>query len=127
MKIKKAIALCLGAISAITLTACSDAMVADHNLSWDADNFKIPRRVVFINGITDKYLLSVEGYCNINDQEHQLETVCKVGEGEYKKHFLGRSNNVTYVVEQLDPAKVSTGHYKLVFKPSTIVPELEIR
>lgn len=127
MKIKKTIALCLGAISAITLTACSDAMVADQNLSWDADNFKIPRRVVFINGITDKYLLSVEGYCNINDQEHQLETVCKIGEGEYKKHFLGRSDNVTYVVEQLDPAKVSTDHYKLVFKPSTIVPELEIR
>ena len=58
------------------------------------------RRVVFLNGITDTYLLSIEGLCSVEDQSKQLEVTCKVGEREYKKHFLGLSDNVTYFAEQ---------------------------
>ena len=52
---------------------------------------------------------------------------CKTGKGKYKKHFLGLSDNVSYFVEQLDSSKVSTSHYKVVFKPSVIVPDIEER
>ena len=64
------------------------------------------RRVVFVNGITDKYLLSIEGLCSITKDKYdaQLEVTCKTGDGEYKKHYLGISDNVTYFVEQMDPA-----------------------
>lgn len=109
-------------ITLVALTGCSKAEVASHNLSRDADQFKIARRIVFINGITDKYLLSIEGYCSIKDANQQLEVTCKVGDG-YKKHFLGLSDNVTYVAEQMDAAKVSTSHYKVLFRPEVIVPE----
>jgi hypothetical protein len=110
------------------LTACSkDADVASENISTAADNFQINRRVVFFNGITDTYLLSIEGFCSINDQGSQLEVTCKVGPNSYKKHFLGRSDNVTYFVEQLESANVSTDHYVVVFKPSVIVPDIEAR
>jgi hypothetical protein len=99
------------------------------NLSREADRFNIPRRVLFINGITDKYLLSIEGYCALgnNDPAGEVTVVCQTGPGLYKKHFLGLSDNVTYMVEQLDAAQVSKDHYKVVFRPETIIPDVEIR
>ena len=110
------------------LSACStDEDVVSQNLSEDADNFKISRRVVFVNGITDEYLLEVQGLCNINDDGGQLEVVCKVGDDQYKKHFLGLSDNVTYFVEQIESAQSSADQYKVTFKPTTILPDVEIR
>lgn len=111
----------------LVLTGCTnDADVASENISKDADNFKVNRRIVAVNGITDKYILSVEGWCNIQDQENQLEVTCKVESG-FKKHFVGLSDNTTYFVEQLDAANVSVDHYKVIFKPSVIVPDIETR
>jgi hypothetical protein len=111
------------------LGACSsDADVASKNLSQQADNFEVPRRIVFINGITDKYLLTIEGYCSLgnSDKSGELTVTCKVG-GGYKKNFLGLSDNVTYLVEQLDPKKVSTDTYEVNFKPQSIIPDIEKR
>ena len=113
-------------LAAVSLAACAnDSETVSHNLSQDADNFKVHRRVVFFNGITDKYLLSIEGYCSITDEGNQLEVTCKVGESTYKKHFLGLSDNVPYFVEQLEPIESDPYHYKVVFKPETIVPDVE--
>ena len=113
-------------LAAVSLAACAnDSETVSHNLSQDADNFKVHRRVVFFNGITDKYLLSIEGYCSITDESNQLEVTCKIGEDTYKKHFLGLSDNVSYFVEQLEPIESDPYHYKVVFKPETIVPDVE--
>lgn len=114
---------------AVSLVGCSDADVASNNLSQDSDNFKIARKIVFYNGITDKYILTIEGFCSIHVDtgENQLEVTCKTGDNEYKKHFLGLSNNVTYFVEQVDGANVSKDHYKVVLKPETVVPGFEVR
>ena len=115
-------------LAAVSLAACAnDSETVSHNLSQDADNFKVHRRVVFFNGITDKYLLSIEGYCSITDEDNQLEVTCKTGEGTYKKHFLGLSDNVSYFVEQLEPIESDPYHYKEVFKPETIAPDVELR
>lgn len=118
------------AASAVALVGCSrDSDVASRNLSHDADNFKIERRVVFFNGITDQYLLEIRGLCSIADipGDQQLEVTCKVGDGEYKKHLLGLSDNVSYFVEQIDGADVSAYNYKVTFKPEAIVPDIELR
>ena len=113
-------------LAAVSLAACAnDSETVSHNLSQDADNFKVHRRVVFFNGITDNYLLSIEGYCSITDEDNQLEVTCKTGEGTYKKHFLGLSDNVSYFVEQLEPIESDPYHYKVAFKPETIVPDVE--
>lgn len=103
--------------------------MASHNVSVAADQFEVMRRVVFFNGITDTYLLTIEGLCSLgnNDPAKELTVTCKVGPSSYKKHFLGLSDNVTYFVEQLDPAKVDTYHYRVTFRPATIVPNLDIR
>lgn len=84
------------------------------------------RRVVFVDGITDKYLLSIEGLCSIT-KDAQLEVTCKTGDGEYKKHYLGISDNVTYFVEQMDPVSVGTYHYKVQFRPEELLPDIDVQ
>jgi hypothetical protein len=117
-------ALCL---AALLLAACdTDADVASRNLSVAAEQFEIDRRVVFLNGITDTYLLSIEGRCSIEDQGNQLEVTCKTGPDAFKKHFLGLSDNVSYFVEQLEPIDVSEYHYRVIFKPEVIVPDIDL-
>ena len=115
--------------AAATLTACyQDAQVASRNISQASDMFEISRRVVFFNGITDKYLLSIEGRCSIDiDRVQVIAVTCKTGEKAYKKHYLGLSDNVSYFVEQQATADVSVYHYRVVFKPQTIIPEVVAR
>lgn len=111
-----------------TLSACSsDADVVSENLSKAADNFEVNRRIVMFNGITDKYLLEIDGPCSIEDDGNQLEVTCKTGPGEYKKHFLGLSDNVSYFVEQGEPVKASANHYRVTFKPQSILPDPDFR
>ncbi|HDR8930472.1 TPA: hypothetical protein QDA84_000465 [Burkholderia vietnamiensis] len=112
------------------LGACTnDADVASQNLSTAADNFQISRRIVFYNGFTGDYILTIEGLCSKDNSstDTKLAIICKTGPNTYKKHFLGLSNNVTYFIEQLDSASASTYHYKVVFKPSVIVPDVSVQ
>lgn len=106
----------------------SDAEVASENLSTAADQFEIDRRIVFFNGITDTYLMTIEGRCSIEADgvDAQLEVTCKVGDDEYKKHFLGLSDNVSYFVEQTKAAEVDVYHYRVIFKPEVIVPNIDV-
>lgn len=113
----------------LTIAGCqTDADVVSANVSKAADQFQIPRRIVFYNGITASYMLTVEGYCSLGnfDSQRELTVTCKVG-GGYKKDFLGLSDNVTYFVEQLDPADVSPDHYTVIFKPETIIPNVVVK
>lgn len=125
-------ALGVGAILALTLSAgaCdSDADVASENLSKDAEDFKIIRRVVFYNSITDTYILTIEGRCSV-EPGATFTVTCKIGDGnaaKYKKHFLGPADNVLWFAEQLDATNVSTSHYKVFFKPSTLVPDVDVK
>lgn len=116
-------------VFALLVLGCSAADVASDNISKAADNFEINRRIVFYNGITDQYILVVEGYCSLSnyDAAGSLSVTCKVGPNEYKKHFLGLSDNVTYFAEQLDPAPANTWNYRVIFRPSTIVPDIELQ
>ena len=112
------------------LAACSDdATIASRNLSKAADMFEIERRVVFINGITGKYLLVIEGRCALKpgQQVKAITVTCKTGPNEYKKHYLGLSDNVTFIVEQLKSKDVSVYHYRVIFKPQVIVPDIDAR
>jgi len=128
MKKKGYIALLLLAITLVA-AGCSQADVASENLSKAADSFEINRRIVFYNGITGEYMLTIEGLCSLgnNDPSGQLTVTCKTGEKKYKKHFLGLSDNVTYFVEQVEDAKADAFHYRVIFKPQTIVPDIDLQ
>lgn len=113
----------------MAMTGCNDADVASRNLSTAADNFEINRRIVFYNGITGEYMLTIEGLCSLGNQDTtgKLSVTCKTSPSSFKKHYLGLSNNVTFFLEQLEPNKVSVYHYRVVFKPSVIIPDIEIK
>lgn len=113
----------------VLLAGCSQADVASSNVSKAADNFEINRRIVFYNGITNEYILIIEGYCSLGnaDAAGSLSVTCKTGANEFKKHFLGLSDNVTYFAEQLEPAPVNVWNYRVIFRPSVIIPDVELQ
>lgn len=116
--------------TAFVLAGCNDADVVSSNISTAADNFQIARRIVFYNGITNEYILVIEGLCSLGKGDsvpRELTVTCKIGPHAYKKHFLGVSDNVTFFAEQIEDADVSAYHYKVIFKPSVIVPDIKLK
>lgn len=122
----KKLIILLVALLSLIVSSCSDADVASQNLRRSAEQFEIYRRVVFYNGITDAYILSVQGYCSIENYNGELEVTIKSDDGTYLKHHLGLSDNVTYFSEQLQASKVSDKRYRVIFKPSIIVPNIDL-
>lgn len=119
-----------GLLGMIALTGCasdSDAKVVDENMRVAADNFELNRRIVFLNVEHSKYELEIQGRCSISDDGNQLEVLCRTGDDEYKKHFLGKAQDFTYFAEQLDSAEASEYHYRVIFKPQTIIPAPELK
>jgi hypothetical protein len=108
-----------------SLVGCVEAETVNNNLTREAEQFQVYRRVVFFNDITGMSLLEIEGCCNIeaDTQDNQLEVIVKVGKNEYYKHFLGLSDNVTYFVEQLTPSTVSPYYYKVIIRPEAMIPD----
>ena len=125
MSIKTLAALFMG----LALTACSDADVASKNLSKAADNFEVNRRIVFYNGVTGDYILVIEGLCSLGNEDpaKKLTVTCKQGDSKYKKHFLGLSDNVTFFAEQIESTAVDPYHYRVIFKPQSVIPDIEIK
>jgi len=116
-------------IIAFLLSSCADADLASQNLSTAADNFEITRRIVFYNGISGEYILVIEGLCSLGnyDEEDELSVTCKISADEYVKHFLGLSDNVTYFAEQIESSQVDVYHYRVIFKPAAIIPDIEVK
>lgn len=125
--IKRTVLSTIAVGSVALLAGCSDADVASRNLSQAADQFEIARRVVFYNGITNEYILTIEGLCSLGnaDKARELTVTCKTGPKAFKKHFLGLSDNVTFFAEQLEGVDVSTYHYRVIFKPQAILPDVD--
>lgn len=112
----------------VLFAGCTDADVASENISRAADQFEVNRRIVFYNGISGEYILTIEGFCSLGnyDSAGELSVTCETSKGQYKKHYLGLSDNVTYFAEQIDSEGVSKDHYRVIFKPKTIIPDIDI-
>ena len=124
----KQIAIALAMTGAVLLGGClPDADVASSNMTTAAKMFELERKIVAINGITDKYLFQVQGFCNIENNGVRLEILCKDGPNQYSKNFVGLSDNVTYVVEQIGGADVSVYHHRIVWKPQSVLPDIDLR
>lgn len=110
-------------------SGCSDANVVSRNLSTEADNFKVLRKITFINTVTDEVLYTVEGNMAIvaDNEDNQLEITAKTGKDQYQKHFLGLSPTTVYIVNQLEWQETDKYRFKIVLKPSTLIPDVEIQ
>lgn len=127
--LKRITAILAGLVLMFGFAACSsDSDVASKNLSKDADNYKVFRQVVVYNSITDKYILEVNGFCSLgnNDAAGTVSYTCKTKQG-YIKDIIKKSDNVLVFAHQLSPRNVSTTYYKVILKPSEIVPQFEIQ
>lgn len=122
---KRLIALVSAAViaaGAFGLTACTQAERVSQNISQQADNFNIQRRLTVINVRTDAVLFQMTGYFSINtdNADDQLEVTCELAHGKYAKHFVRLSDETTYVVEDLNGTEVSKYSYELNFMPEAI-------
>lgn len=122
------------AISVLVFIACSflasceeESSRAAYNVSVAAHNFEVNRRAVFYNGITGDYILTIEGLLSVTENGDRLEVIVKTGPREYKKHYLGLSDNVTYFVEQINPVQADPFRYRVMFRPTTILPDIEVQ
>lgn len=110
-------------LAVLFMTGCNAAEKASYNISRESDEFRVVRRVVFYNSITDTYMMEMVGNISIDlNRDNVLEVVAKIGPDKYQKHYLGLSDNVTYTVEQLGTVDVSEYRYKMIFKPESILP-----
>lgn len=114
------------ALLALTISGCaSDADKVSTNLSKAAEQFEVQRKIVGINGITDKVLFEVEGRCSI-ERDGDLVVTCKHGHDDYRKHYVGLSDNVTYIATQMKGIDVSEYHTRIILKPENIVPNFDL-
>lgn len=115
----------IAVITALTLAACgTQADRASHNLSKEADNFNVARRVVVINTITDTPLMEIVGYMSIRSDtaDGQLEITVQEEDGVFKKHFVGLSPTVTYTLEDMSGADIRPYRYQVNYLPEAIIP-----
>lgn len=121
---KKIVALASCVVIAGTLVGCTQADRASYNLSKEADNFNDIRRLTVINCLQGDVLFQMQGRMSITAdvEDNQLEVIVENGEDDYSKHFVGLSDNVTYVIEDVDGADVENTKYTLNFNPDMWIP-----
>ena len=113
-------------LTIVLLTGCTSADTVSYNISRDSDEFKVKRRITFVNLRTGDYLFTMAGKCSIqggsSDLNSELEVICRIGEDKYQKHLLYLAEETTYIVEQLEDSDVSRYDYEFIFRPEAIIP-----
>lgn len=124
----------VGAVAALALVgflaACSSkADTVSYNLSQDAEEFNIERRITILHGVTGEVTFEVEGRCSVESAdsflEEALEITCKIGPDEYAKHFQIIGANGQASIQQLDTVDSSVYHHRVIIKPETLLPEFD--
>ena len=108
--------------AAFLLAGCRKADRISYNISREADDMNIVRKVTVVNAIQGEILYQMQGKMSINDDGNQLEVIAEDEDGSYKKHIVGLSDNVTYVVEDITGKDVSDTKFTIVFNPDMIIP-----
>lgn len=122
--------LLLVALAAVLAGCTSQADTASKNLSKQAEKFNVQRRIVGVNGVTDKVEFEVEGRCSVEGDGlgdlDALEVICKHGPKDYRKHWITLSDNVFTIITQEKGIAVSEYRTKIVLKPQEIIPDLDL-
>ena len=124
LKNKKIIGLISAAILSIGLVGCRESERVSYNVSQDADNFNVVRRLTVLNSRSDKPMFELVGNFSItvDEADNQLEVICETGKNQYKKHFIGLNEWTMYVVEDVGGAEVNKYKYEVNFLPQAIQP-----
>ena len=122
---KKLIALFMTAVMAVSFAGCGrQADKVSYNVSKEADNFNVVRRLTVINTRTDKCLMQMTGRISIEDVTGGIAVLVELDrkKGIYQKHWVYLNDNTMYTVEDLNGVDVSRYAYEMEFMPQTLVP-----
>lgn len=105
-------------LACMMLAGCTESDQVSKNISAEANNFNVTRKLTVINARTDNVLLEMVGTFSLrNNSSNELEVICEVGEGRYQKHFVYLNDYTMYVVEDISGADVDKYHYEINFLP----------
>ena len=105
---------------------CTESKRVSYNVSKEADNFNVVRRITVFNIRTDKVLLQMTGtFALQNSAENELEVICELPGEKYQKHYIYLNDWTTYIIEDLDESQVDKYSYELNFMPE-MVPGVKI-
>ena len=107
-------------IAGILLAGCTEADKVSQNVSQEADNFNVIRRLTVLNARSDKLIGAFS--ITVDSGDNQLEVICETGKNKYKKHFIVLNEWTIYVVEDVSGAEVDKYRYEVNFLPESIVP-----
>ena len=121
---KRILALIITIVITVLATGCSEAERVSYNLSQQADNFNVVRQLTVINCLQGDVLFQMTGKMSItaDTADNQLEILVEDEYGTYKKHFVGLSDDVTYVIEDVSVNNVEKYKYTLNFNPNMWIP-----
>lgn len=118
---KKIFTLFLALLLCLALVACRESDRVGYNISKEADNFNVTRRLTVINARTDTVLMQLTGtFALANNNSHELVVICELSDGTYQKHFVYLNEYTLYVVEDISNTDVDKYHYELNFLPQMI-------
>lgn len=124
----KILAIILAGMMAVGLAGCSTAHTVNHNLSKEANEFNVYRKITVTNARTDTIMLQAEGYMSLgNNSANELVVTIKTGDNQYYKDYIYLNDWTCYVMEQTEPNGTDKYHYELVFYPERIVPSVDIK
>jgi hypothetical protein len=121
-KTRKA-AVIIAATAGLVLAGCSSqADTVSHNLSQDADSFKIHRDIVVMNGITGEALYQISGLCSLgnDDSGHKHTITCKIGKDTYVKELMWIGDQDEVLSVQSEPTHADPYAYRIIVKPQTL-------
>ena len=120
---KKVLVMVMAVALMFMLTACRQAELVSYNVSKEADNFNVIRRISVFNMRTDRPIYELIGQFSLqNSGSNELEVICETAPGEYKKHFIYLNDWTMYVVEDISGADVNPYRYEVNFLPEMILP-----
>lgn len=119
---KKALLTIMLVLVILITSGCREAERVSYNLSKEADQFNVTRRVTVYNTRTDKVFLEIIGNLSVQHSDGDVDIIVEVGPGQYRKHFVDLNSWTTYVVEDISGAYVDKYHYEVNFMPEMIVP-----
>ncbi len=125
---RKIAAITLAAMMAAGLAGCTTADTVNYNLSKEANEFNVYRKITVTNARTDTIMLQAEGYMSLsNNSDNELVVTIRTGENEYYKDYIYLNDWTCYVMEQTEPKGTDKYHYELVFYPERLIPEVEFK
>lgn len=126
---KRTIAIILACLMTMTLavglSGCRESDRVRYNVSQEADNFNVMRRLAVINTVSGEPVFEMIGRLSViaDEEDDQLEVLVEVEDGKYKKHIIGLNDATTmYVVEDINGANVNKFKYEINYLPKAIQP-----